>query len=115
MSFSDVSMSTPGPSAPPEDLATFNPGVLLNLLQQQVIQHQDLMTAIQAQQQHQQVLMETFQIHLQNVAAAPNPAPALAPASIITVIANPTAKFPDPMAFTGKPSGVRAYIAEIES
>src|SRR5260221_4153966 len=69
------------------------------------------MTAIQVQQQDQQALMETFQIHLQISAAASVPVPA----PIIMSTPNPMAKFPDPTAFTGKPSGVCAYIAEIES
>src|SRR5258708_1088769 len=60
----------------------------MNLLQWQVIQHQDLMTVIQAQQQDQQALMEMFQIHLQNSAAASTPVPA----PIIMSMPNPTAK-----------------------
>ena len=83
----------------------------MNLLQHQAIQHRDLMMAIQVQQQEQQALMEMFQIHLQNSAAASVPTPA----PIITSTPNPMAKFPDPTAFTGKPLGVHAYIAEIES
>ncbi|KAF8329133.1 uncharacterized protein EI90DRAFT_3017372 [Cantharellus anzutake] len=116
MSFSDLNMSassTPGPSnllgALPENSSTvLNLEVLLNLLQQQMVQHQDLMAAIQAQQQDQQTLMNTVQMHLQNSA----PIPALAP---VVATSNPTAKFPDPTAFTGKPSGVHSYIAKIKS
>ena len=110
MSFSDTLMpgSAAGPGNPPKE---FNLGTFMNLLQQQAIQHQDLMTAIQIQQQDQHALMETFQIHLQNSAAASAPVPA----PVITSTPNPVAKFPDPTAFTGKPSGVRAYIAEIEA
>src|SRR5258708_15233825 len=110
MSFSD----TPMPSSltnPPEELSAYNPGVFMNLLQHQAIQHWDLMMAIQVQQQEQQALMETFQIHLQNSAATSVPTPA----PIITSTPNPTAKFPDPTVFTGKPSGVCTYIAEIKS
>jgi len=110
MSFSDTPM--PGSSTnPPEELSAYDPGVFMNLLQHQAIQHRDLMMAIQVQQQEQQALMEMFQIHLQNSAAASVPTPA----PIITSTPNPMAKFPDPTAFTGKPLGVHAYIAEIES
>src|SRR5258708_6220056 len=37
------------------------------------------------------------------------------PIPIIASTPNPTAKFPDPTAFTGKPSGVHTFITEIES
>ncbi len=113
MSFSDTPMpgSSADPNNPPEELSAFDPGVFMNLLEHQVMQHWNLMTAIQVQQQEQQALMETFQIHLQNSAAASVPIPT----PIITSSPNPMAKFPDPMAFTGKPSGVCAYVAEIES
>ena len=113
MSFSDTPMpgSSADPNNPPEELSAFDPGVFMNLLEHQAMQHQNLMTAIQVQQQEQQALMETFQIHLQNSAAASVPIPT----PIITSSPNPMAKFPDPMAFTGKPSGVCAYVAEIES
>ena len=110
MSFSDTPM--PGSSTnPPEELSAYDPGVFMNLLQHQAIQHRDLMMAIQVQQQEQQALMEMFQIHLQNSAAASVPAPM----PIITSTPNPMVKFPDPTVFTGKPLGVHAYIAEIES
>ena len=110
MSFSDTPM--PGSSNnPAEELSAFDPRVFMNLLQHQVIQHQDLMMVIQVQQQEQQALMETFQIHLQNSAATSVPAPT----PIITSLPNPTAKFPDPTVFTGKPSGVWTYVMEIES
>ena len=110
MSFSDTPMPSPLTN-PPEELSAYDPGVFMNLLQHQAIQHRDLMMAIQVQQQEQQALMEMFQIHLQNSAAASVPAPM----PIITSTPNPTAKFLDPTAFTGKPLGVRSYIAEIES
>ncbi|KAF8334870.1 uncharacterized protein EI90DRAFT_3014727 [Cantharellus anzutake] len=99
--------STPGPSN--QDPTMLNLEVLLNLLQQQMVQHQDLMTAIQAQQQDQQTLMNMVQMQLQNAMPAPAPAPA------VVTTSHPTVKFPNPMAFTGKPSGVCSYIAEIES
>src|SRR5258708_32075186 len=113
MSFSDTPMpgSSADPNNTPKELSAYDPGVFMNLLQHQVIQHRDLMIAIQVQQQEQQALMETFQIHLQNSAAASVPTPM----PIITSTPNPTAKFPDPTAFTGKPSGVHTYIAGIES
>src|SRR6266436_6886261 len=113
MSFSDTPMpgSSADPNNTPKELSAYDPGVFMNLLQHQVIQHRDLMTAIQVQQQEQQALMETFQIHLQNSAAASMPAPA----PVIMSMSNPTAKFPDPTVFSGKPSGVCAYIMEIES
>ena len=114
MSFSNTPMSgsAADPNNPvPVELSAFDPGVFMNLLQHQALQHRDLMTVIHVQQQEQQALMETFQIHLQNSAAAAIPAPT----PIIVSTPNPTAKFPDPMAFTGKPSGVRTFIVEIES
>ncbi|KAF8337546.1 uncharacterized protein EI90DRAFT_3118990 [Cantharellus anzutake] len=91
--------STPGPSN--QDPTVLNLEVLLNLLQQQMVQHQDLMTAIQAQQQDQQTLMNMVQMQLQNVMPAPAPVP------VVVTTSNPTIKFPNPTAFTGKPSGVR--------
>src|SRR5258708_23858080 len=115
MSFSDTPMpsSTANPNNPPVELSTYDPGVFMNLLQHQVIQHQDLMAVIQVQQQEQQALMETFQIHLHNSAATSMPTPA--PIMHIMSSPNPMAKFLDPTAFTGKPSGVHMYIMEIES
>ncbi len=113
MSFSDTPMpgSSADPNNTPKELSAYDPGVFMNLLQHQVIQHWDLMTVIQVQQQEQQALMETFQIHLQNSAAASMPAPT----PVIMSMSNPMVKFPDPTAFSGKPSGVCTYITEIES
>ncbi len=96
MSFSGTPMpsSAAGPSNLPKEFFTFDLGIFMSLLQQQ----------------DQQALMETFQIHLQNsAAAAPVPTP------VITSTPNPVAKFLDPTAFTGKPSGVHVYIAEIKA
>src|SRR5258708_16123698 len=113
MSFSDTPMpgSSADPNNTPKELSAYDPGVFMNLLQHQVIQHWDLMTVIQVQQQEQQALMETFQIHLQNSAAASM----TAPTPVIIYTSNPMVKFHDPTSFSRKHTSLSTYISSIHT